>query len=264
MRAKKSLGQNFLKSDKAVLDIVGAAALSSSDIAVEIGPGKGILTEALLKNTERVVAVEKDDRLIGYLAEKFAGEIKSGKLILVHEDILDFRPLKYGLKNNSYKLIANIPYYITGLIMRKFLEDEIQPSKIILMVQKEVAERIVARSNKPFNSARGKESVLSISVKVFGRPKLVKKISASCFSPKPKVDSAILLIENISSPFRNTEEKGRFFKILKIGFAHKRKLLKRNLDVADEDLAACGIGNTARPEELSVQDWLCLERSETR
>lgn len=260
IEAKKSLGQNFLKSGKVVLDIIEAASLSVSDVVVEIGPGKGVLTEALLKNAGRVIAVEKDNRLIDHIKEKFAEEISAGKLTVVHGDILDFSPSSYELKALGYKLIANIPYYITGLIFRKFLENEIQPSKIVLMVQKEVAERIVARSSKPFGSALGKESILSISVKVFGQPKLVKKISASCFSPKPKVDSAILLIENISSPFKNPAEKNRFFEILKKGFSHKRKLLKRNLGVADENLSVCGINVSARPENISVNNWLCLSQ----
>lgn len=250
IKAKKSLGQNFLKSETAILDIIEAASLSSPDVVVEIGPGKGVLTEALLKKAGKVIAVEKDDRLIDCLKEKFSEEIESGKLILVHEDILDFNPSGYKLKAVGYKLIANIPYYITGLIMRKFLEGEVPPSKIVLMVQKEVAERIVARDKK--------ESILSISVKIFGRPKLVKKISASCFSPRPKVDSAILLIENISSPFQNLTEKEKFFEILKKGFSHKRKLLRRNLGGTDENLSACGINVNVRPENLSVSNWLCL------
>ena len=234
--------------------MVEAASLSPSDVVVEIGPGKGVLTEAILKKSAKVIAVEKDDRLIGYLKEKFAEEIRLGKLIVVHGDVLDFSPSSYGLKALSYKLVANIPYYITGLIFRKFLEGEIQPSKIVLMVQKEVAERIVARDKKG--------SILSISVKIFGWPKLVKKISASCFSPRPKVDSAILLIENISSPFKNPAEKSRFFEILKKGFSHKRKLLKRNLGMPDENLSVCEINVSARPEELSVQNWLCLSAGE--
>ncbi len=252
IKAKKSLGQNFLKSGKAILDIIEAASLSLSDVVVEIGPGQGVLTEALLKNAGKVIAVEKDDRLIGYLKEKFAEEIRLGKLNLMHGDILEFNPVPYTLYPNRYILVANIPYYITGLIFRKFLDGEIQPSKIVLMVQKEVAERIVAKDKK--------ESILSISVKIFGRPKLVKKISASCFSPRPKVDSAILLIENISLPFKNLAEKKKFFEILKKGFSHKRKLLKRNLGVADESLSVCGINTNARPENLSVGDWLCLSQ----
>lgn len=250
IKAKKSLGQNFLKSGKVISDIIETARLSPEDTALEIGPGKGVLTEALLKKAGKVIVVEKDDRLIDYLKEKFSEKIESGKLILVHGDVLDFNTSSSGLKAESYKLIANIPYYITGLIMRKFLEGENGPSKIVLMVQKEVAERIVARDKK--------ESILSISVKIFGQPKLVKKISASCFSPRPKVDSAILLIENISSPFKNLAEKEKFFNILKKGFSHKRKLLRRNLGVAEESLSACGIKSSARPEELSVKEWLCL------
>ncbi len=250
IKAKKSLGQNFLKSGKAIFDIVQAASLSPADVVVEIGPGKGILTEALLKKAGRVIAVEKDDRLVGYLEEKFSNEIKSERLKLAHGDILEFDPTLYGLSTGHYVLVGNIPYYITGLIFRKFLEGDTRPSRIVLTVQKEVAERIVARD--------GKESVLSVSVKIFGRPKLVKKISASSFSPKPKVDSAVLLVEKISSPFKSSAESKKFFEVLKKGFAHKRKLLKRNLGVENEELLACGINPAARPEELGTEKWLCL------
>ncbi len=250
MKAKKSLGQNFLKSEKALSDIILTAEVSGKDEILEIGPGEGALTEKLLQKARRVVAVEKDDRLIPFLKEKFAEEIKSGKLNLVHRDILELNPSRHALRPNRYILVANIPYYITGLIFRKFLEEKDRPAKMVIVVQKEVAERIVGRD--------GKGSVLSNSVKVFGLPKLVKKISASCFSPKPKVDSAILLVENISSPFASPEEGEKFFEILKKGFAHKRKLLKKNLGVPGEKLSACGIDNRARPEELSVKDWLCL------
>lgn len=238
------------------MDIIGAASLSLSDVVVEIGPGKGVLTEALLKNAGRVIAVEKDDRLIDYLKEKFSSEIRSGKLNLVHGDILEFNLAPYTLYPIPYVLVANIPYYITGLIMRKFLEGEIPPTKIVLMVQKEVAERIVVRDKK--------ESILSISVKIFGRPKLVKKISASCFSPRPKVDSAILLIENISSPFKNPAEKKKFFEILKKGFSHKRKLLLGNLskllpkEKIVETFKKCDINEKSRAENLGVKEWRCL------
>jgi len=252
MKAKKSLGQNFLKSKSVVVDILNASKLNSSDNVLEIGPGKGVLTEELLKNARTVIAIEKDGTLIEHLKEKFSCEIKTKKLILIHGDILNVNLSPYKLQAGSYKLIANIPYYITGQIFKLFLESNTCPSKMVLMVQKEVAERITAKDKK--------ESILSISVKVYGVPRLVKKIAASNFSPKPKVDSAILLIENISSPFKNIKEEKHFFEILKKGFAHKRKLLRNNLGCESGILDKCGIDEKVRAEELSVKNWVCLSK----
>jgi len=252
MRAKKSLGQNFLKSKAIVFDILSTAEITSSDIVLEIGPGKGVLTGELLKSARVVIAVEKDDTLVEYLKEKFSVEIKSKKLKLVHGDILDINLSSYTLKDGNYKLIANIPYYITGQIFKLFLESGVHPSKMVLMVQKEVAERIIARDKK--------ESILSISVKVYGTPKLIKKVPASNFSPKPKVDSAILLIEKIFSPFKNIKEEKHFFEILKKGFSHKRKLLKSNINCSADVLSKCGIDEKVRAEKLSVKDWECLSK----
>ena len=124
------------------------------------------------------------------------------------------------LKNDGYKVIANIPYYITGLIFRKFLSGNIQPKKLVIMVQKEIADRIIARD--------GKESLLSLSVKAYGTVKKIMKVEKENFSPKPKVDSAILLVDNISRVFFKEISEEKFFKVIKTGFAHKRKLLKKN------------------------------------
>src|SRR3989344_3189802 len=157
MRAKKSLGQNFLTSHAVAQDIIAAAHITPDDVVLEIGPGKGFLTEGLLQKAKKVIAVEKDGRMVEYLKDKFREEIRNGKLELIHQDILSFDPAGCGLRVTGYKLIANIPYYITGEILRTFLSGDTQPSLMVLMVQKEVAERIVARD--------GKESILSMSVK---------------------------------------------------------------------------------------------------
>lgn len=263
-KAKKSLGQNFLKAKSVVYEIIKTANLNSKDIVLEAGPGKGILTQSLLQTAGKVIAVEKDDNLILFLQKKFAKEIKNNKLALVKGDILDFDFKKYGLKNGNYKIVANIPYYITGKFLRKTLSSDIQPSKMILLLQKEVAERI-AKS--------GKGSILSISVKAYGEPKYVKTVKAGNFNPAPKVDSAILFIDNISREFF-TEHKGQsfvesfngiseeyFFKIVKTGFAHKRKFLISNLrDFMDKEnlekiFERIKINKKTRAENLSVEEW---------
>lgn len=250
IKAKKSLGQNWLISEAVRRTIIEAASLSSSDTVLEIGPGQGFLTEALLGKAGQVLAVEKDDRLISYLQTRFGNEIVAKKLILLHQDILD---LVIGHEVSKFKLVANIPYYLTGQILRRFLEAEIQPELMVLMLQKEVAERIVARD--------GRESLLSISVKIYGEPALIAKVPAACFQPQPKVDSAILLIKNISRDrfgLVGHEVSKSFFDLLKRGFAHKRKLLKSNLNCSTELLERAKIEAKARAENLTLDQWLHL------
>ncbi|MEI7765416.1 MAG: rRNA adenine dimethyltransferase family protein [bacterium] len=283
-RAKKSLGQNFLKSEPALRKIVEAGEIIPSDIILEIGPGKGALTEKLLDCASTVIAVEKDRELFNLLQEKFSKEISDKKLILLNEDILEFDVKKImqvvvlrtlgrsvddeqrkfsaenfcGEQNNNlhnfstnYKIIANIPYNITGAILKKFLSEKNQPSMMVLMVQNEVAKRIVARDNK--------ESILSISVKAYGIPKIEMKVPARYFSPAPKVDSAIISIKNISRSFfiENKISEERFWILIHAGFAHKRKKLSSNLKNYIGLAYAMELENK-RAEDLTLSDWLLL------
>jgi len=231
--------------------MVAAAKICPEDAVLEVGPGKGILTGALLLKARRVVAVEKDDGLIDVLKQRFSHEIAAKKLILVHDDILRFDPSSYKLEAGSWKLVANIPYYITGLFLKYFLGHEAAPSCMVLLVQKEVAERIVARD--------GKESILSISVKAYGTPRYLKTVRSQDFSPQPKVDSAILTIENISREFFDTIDEDDFFTLVKTGFGSKRKFVISNLKKLFPEsqgvCAAAGIDPKARAEELSLHDW---------
>ncbi len=251
MFAKKSLGQNFLRSKTALAKIIGAGDLKPDDVVLEVGPGDGVLTLELLARAGKVTSVEKDNRLIPVLRQKFSAEISSGKLDLIHGDILDFSPSSHNLKAASYKLIANIPYYITGQLIRKFLESEHQPSRMVLLLQKEVAERVVARD--------GKESLLSLSVKAYGTARIIAPVPAGSFVPAPKVDSAILAITDISKKFFGPVSEEKFFGILKTGFAHKRKKLAGNLknsySYIENTLKNLGIEQNARPENLSLSDW---------
>lgn len=249
-KAKKSMGQNFLKSEPALRMMIEAGNVNEKDVVLEIGPGKGALTSKLLEKADSVIAIEKDRDLITILEEKFEKEIKSGKLILVNGDVLN-----YELKIKNYKLIANIPYNITGAIIKRFLSETIQPSTMILLVQKEVAERIVARG--------GKESILSLSVKAYGEPKYMMKVGKRFFSPAPKVDSAIIAINNISKDnFSGENEEKLFFTIVKAGFAHKRKVLKKNLEdmVSAKTIAemfdTLKIDPKSRAEDLPFKIWL--------
>jgi len=255
IRAKKSLGQNFLKSKAALLAMVRAGEISAQDTVLEIGPGQGALTEKILETGARVIAIEKDDRLIELLEEKFIEQKKSGQFTLIHGDILETDLAKLGFKNEQFKLIANIPYYITGLIFRKFLEGALQPEKIVIMVQKEIADRIIARDSK--------ESLLSLSVKAYGEPKKILKVEKEHFSPKPKVDSAILLIDHISKDFFTEMSEKDFFELIKAGFAHKRKVLIANLkgfhgknsDELKKIFDQLSLSEKSRSEDLTLADW---------
>jgi len=257
MRAKKSLGQNFLTSRKALENIITAADLTQTDIVLEIGPGRGALTASLLAKAGKVVAVEKDDVLIAYLQELFEKEINEGRFILIHGDILEISPntLRENL-GQHYKLVANIPYYITGALLRLFLSSKNIPTRMVLMLQKEVARRIVTRDQK--------ESILSLSVKAYGIPQYISTVEAIHFTPKPNVDSAILLIKDISKKFFTSFNEEKFFVTIKAAFAHKRKIAARNLEgvYGKEHIARaykeCGVDERARAEDLSLETWKCL------
>jgi 16S rRNA (adenine1518-N6/adenine1519-N6)-dimethyltransferase len=258
--AKKSLGQNFLKSNSVIRQIVAAGEVSKEDIILEIGPGKGALTEKLLENTGLVIAIEKDRDLIVLLQEKFSKEISLKKLILLEKDCLEFNPKDYNLETKTYKLIANIPYNITGAILKKFLTEENQPNMMVLMVQHEVAKRIMARDKK--------ESILSISIKAYGEPKIITKVPSRYFSPEPAVDSAVISIKNISRKIfeENKIEENKFWEIIHAGFAHKRKILisnlKKALKFSPEIQKKCEkmLGNK-RAEELTLEDWIFLSKN---
>ncbi len=254
MRAKKSLGQHFLRSERALKKIIEAGEVSAADTILEIGPGQGALTEKLLAVGCQLLAVEKDDELYEFLKNKFREEIENKKLILIHDDILNFDLSK--LKAASYKLIANIPYNITGAILEKFLSAEYSPSLCVLLVQKEVAERIVAKD--------GKESILSISVKVYGKPTYIETVKAGSFVPRPKVDSAIIAINDISKGFFDVDtecQQEEFFRILKAGFKSKRKKLLSNLatiydkNKVREMFQKLNLDENIRAEDVSLEIW---------
>ncbi len=270
----KHLGQNFLVSKKITERVVETANLNPDDIVLEVGPGKGIFTRVLLERLTKgkLIAVEKDKKLVEVLKQNF----RSYKnLIIIHDDILKFNPSNFKLHSFRYKIVANIPYYLTSIFIRNFLQSDYQPSKMVLIVQKEVAKRIAAKD--------GRESILSISVKSYGQPRIIKFVPARYFSPQPKVDSAILLIDNISKNFfesiaaeklsslkkknlrnnkkntgfsRFTKEVERiFFELVKKGFSGKRKLLKNNLKCDLVILKKCGIQENIRPENLTLENW---------
>ena len=261
--AKKSLGQNFLKNEGVLAKIAAAGNLSSKDTVLEIGPGHGALTKHLLASGATVIAIEKDNTLADELKTTFAKEIKSKKFILIHGDALDetilFDPVRnpsYKLLATSYKIVANIPYNITGAFFRMYLGATNPPTDMVVLIQEEVADRIIARNKK--------ESILSIAVKAYGAPEKLFKVSPGSFVPAPKVTSAVIHIHNISKTnFKKADEK-LFFEILRAGFAHKRKMLVGNLselfskEVIARVFMEAKLPIKTRAEDVSLTTWLTL------
>jgi 16S rRNA (adenine1518-N6/adenine1519-N6)-dimethyltransferase len=208
----------------------------------------------------KVIAVEKDQQLFKELTEAFPDAIRTKKLDLLQGDILEFDPeiLRF-YKEFDYKVVANIPYNLTGQIFRKFLSASYQPERMVILIQKEVADRILARN--------GKESLLSLSVKAYGTPKLITNVARGNFNPAPRVDSAVISITDISrKKFKNAGFEELFFKIIHAGFAHKRKVLLKNLidaEIGTRSVLEQGILDlkkpvTVRAEDLSVDNWISL------
>ncbi|MEK9135153.1 MAG: 16S rRNA (adenine(1518)-N(6)/adenine(1519)-N(6))-dimethyltransferase RsmA [Patescibacteria group bacterium] len=254
----KRLGQNFLVNKNALRTIIEAADIKPDEVVLEIGPGTGILTLELAKKAKRVIAVEKDAKMCEIL-EKTLKEYPNVQII--NDDI---RFLEIGPPNirrsdlSKYKIVANIPYYLTSPIIRKFLEAANPPKEMILMVQKEVAQRICAKPPKM--------SILAVSVQFYAEAKIVDYVSRKSFWPSPKVDSAIIKIIPIKKTRPGLDQ---FFKVVKAGFSHPRKQLINNLSTglslprpqAQIWLQENKIQPSQRAETLTVADWIKLVKS---
>ena len=245
---KKSLGQHWLKDPEILADIAEAAELTGDDVVLEIGPGLGTLTSRLLARANSVIAVEFD----ADLARKLPGQFPGKKLTVINQDILQF-DLNQLPKN--YKVVANVPYYITSKIVEKLMTAENKPSIAVLLVQKEVAERIAAGA--------GNMSVLSVSVQIFAEAELDIEVPRQFFTPPPKVDSQVVVLITRNNPLITPEDQKDFFRIVKAGFSAKRKKLRSSLSgglgidksVAEELLKNAGISPDARAEDLAIDDW---------
>jgi 16S rRNA (adenine1518-N6/adenine1519-N6)-dimethyltransferase len=254
---KKSLGQNFLFDDNILANIVAAADLSPTDQVLEVGAGLGSLTRHLAMAAGRVVAVELDQRFFPVLEQ---GLVHFSNVELVHADILTLDPADYFSRQSPvggpYKVIGNVPYYITGAILRHLLGASLKPSRMVLTVQKEVAERLTA--------APPNMSLLAVSVQVYGKVEVVMTVKAGAFWPRPDVDSAVvrITVEPEQSGMRPIFNEALFFPVVRAGFSKKRKQLKNNLkglghnEVAiEEALSKAGIDGRRRAETLSVEEW---------
>lgn len=256
-KPKKHWGQNFLRNQETVSRIIETAGVSAESRVLEVGPGEGALTERLLAKAGRLISVEIDPALSAFLAEKFG---RDPKFSLVREDILKVNLpslIRKSFGDHPYKVVANIPYYVTSPIIRLFLETETRPEELVLMVQKEVAERIVA--------VPGHMSLLALSVQHYAVPELLFPVGKENFFPVPEVDSAIIKIR-LKDGAPSAKESKPFFRIAKAGFSSKRKTLLNNLSSGlhldraetEERLAESGIDPRRRAQELELEEWQAL------
>ncbi|MBI5422042.1 ribosomal RNA small subunit methyltransferase A [Candidatus Peregrinibacteria bacterium] len=249
--AKKRLGQNFLVDEEIFEHILGAADLKSTDNIIEVGPGTGFLTEQLIEKAHRLIAVEYDSDMIRVLEQRFR---KSKNLELVYSDILKFRIKEQGFKGKPYKVVANIPYYITSPLLKLFLQSECKPSLMVVLVQREVAEKICGLSSK---------SVITIETQLYGKPEIIGIVPRDAFYPVPAVDSAILKIEVFKKPLMPESQMADFIRLVKFGFSQKRKKLSNTLSAGlrfdtttmKTILLKADIDPNLRAENLEIEDW---------
>ena len=256
---KKSLGQHFLNSDIVPRWLCDAADLNPGESVLEIGPGTGALTRELLARGAAVTALEADARAIEVIHQTFRSEITAGQLTVLHTDVRELDLASVPLVSQPYKIVANIPYYLSGLLFRTCLDTENQPNQLVFLVQKEVAKRATA------TISRGeKESLLSLSVKLFGEPEYVRSVSKGHFTPPPKVDSAIIAVRNISRNNCVAVPSSVIFELLHLGFGQKRKQLLGNLSAVfdrqllTETFTQLGLDTTIRAEDIALPEWLTL------
>ena len=255
LRARKSLGQHFLVDASVLQTIIEAAELSSADTVIEVGPGLGILTAELVKRAGNVVAVELDTKLASLLKRRLAS---LANLRVINADVLKLSPSELLEEISHYKVVANIPYYITSPVLRHFVEASPKPSLMVVMVQKEVGEAIVA--------GPGKMSLLAVSLQVYSKPRIISHVPAQCFYPQPKVDSVIVRFDLLSEPAVKVADMDGFFDLVRAGFSLPRKQLHNSLahslgmEPAEITLSleAANIDSKRRAETLSLEEWVML------
>ncbi|MEI6221389.1 MAG: 16S rRNA (adenine(1518)-N(6)/adenine(1519)-N(6))-dimethyltransferase RsmA [bacterium] len=255
--AKKSLGQNFLIDNNILSIIAHESELNDTDVVVEVGPGQGALTQVLAEKAKQVIAFEIDGRLIPILEEKFG---QNEKITIIHQDAVSV-DLDAFLKSSgitTYKFVANLPYSVGTTVLQRFLRTSNHPQLSLLMLQREVGEKIVAQAPEM--------SYLATFVQLFGKAELVKRVSRNCFNPKPKVESVLIKIIPHKKPLLPLEKLELFLTLVKAGFSRKRKMLLPVLasvfKISQGDLAQAfaeaAINPQSRPQEIVVGQWLTL------
>jgi len=254
LRPRKRLGQHFLVDGRALDRIVASAELTPDDAVLEIGAGLGTLTLALAAAAGRVVAVEVDPRLVEVLEERLSA---AENVRLVHGDILAFDPADL-MEGQPYKVVANLPYGITAAVLRHLLEARLPPERMVVTVQREVAERIVAR--------RGRMSLLAVSVQFYGRPEILFRLKPGAFYPPPAVESAVVRIDRHARPPVPVKDVEWFFRVVRAGFSQPRKQLRNSLAAglgieaseARSALQRAGLDPRLRAERLGLEEWARL------
>ena len=251
LKPNKLRGQNFCVDESVIQKMIEVAGIDSQDTVLEVGPGFGFLTMELLKKAKKVIAVELDIVLADQLKKMMA---VNKNFEIIQEDVLKLKI--EDLRSKIYTIVANLPYSITSAFLKKFLTAEVKPKSITVLVQKEVAERICAKS--------GQMSMLNISVQLYGQPKIIGLVPASSFWPEPKVESAILQINDIKGfPFSKKVSEKVFWQTVRSGFCAKRKMLKNNLanslhlspEKVAQALNQAKISPIARAQELKIEEW---------
>lgn len=253
---KKSLGQHWLRDRLTLEHIADCAELTAEDTVLEIGPGLGTLTSELLRQAGKVISVEFDEDL----ARKLPGQFPGKNLTVVHQDILQYDITKLPA---GYKVAANVPYYITSKIVQHLMTSANKPSIAVLLVQKEVAERLAARP--------GDMSILAVSAQIHAEVSLGDVVPAELFTPPPKVDSQVVILRTRKQSLVGADHEKQFFRVVKAGFSAKRKKLRSSLagglgvpkDTAEQYLRQAQISPDARAEDLSLGDWLQLSQVAT-
>ncbi|ACZ38274.1 16S rRNA (adenine(1518)-N(6)/adenine(1519)-N(6))-dimethyltransferase RsmA [Sphaerobacter thermophilus] len=256
VRPSKALGQNFLHDTRIVQRIAEVADLGPDDLVVEVGPGLGILTRELARRAGTVIAVELDTRLADHLRESLELE----NVRIVEGDILDLNLAELAGKR-PYHVVANLPYSVAAAVIEHVLESDHRPGRMVVMVQREVAERIVARPPEM--------SVLAVAVQFYAVPRIAFRVGPGAFVPRPRVDSAVLRLDINPNPPLSGAERAAFFTLVRAGFSQRRKRLANALadaldlpkSVVGERLTAAGIDPDRRAETLSVEEWLAMQRS---
>ncbi|MFC1970595.1 16S rRNA (adenine(1518)-N(6)/adenine(1519)-N(6))-dimethyltransferase RsmA [Chloroflexota bacterium] len=263
LRARKGLGQHFLIDDEVLEAILAAAGITVADTVIEVGPGLGVLTRELARQAGWVIAVELDNKLAAILKKTLA---HFDNVVIINEDVLGTDP-KALLQEQKpsfppllspYKVVANLPYYITSPVLRHFLEASVKPEMMLVMVQKEVAEAITAEP--------GQRSMLSISVQFYGKPSIVRYVPAGAFYPPPEVDSALLRIDVYPEPAVMVSNTKRFFELVRAGFTTSRKQvansLAQGLGLPKAEILAllekAGIAAQRRAETFTLEEWAQL------
>jgi len=267
LRARKRLGQHFLIDEEVLKLITSTAELTPSDVIVEIGAGLGVLTKELAKEAGWVVTIELDSKLAALLGQTLAS---FKNVAIINEDVLKIDPgtllqeqkewLPPAITPSRYKVVANLPYYITSAILRHLLEARRKPSLLVVTVQREVAQRLTARP--------GEMSLLAVAVQFYGRPRIVSHVQPGAFYPSPRVTSAIVRIDLYEEPPTSVDDVGKFFDVVRAGFAQRRKQLRNSLsqgldlpaEAVVEALRRCGLDERQRAQALTLEQWGRLYR----